>query len=52
MGKLTAIVLFVTLFITTVPAQVSHGGKPLFFAATKSYQIGMFEEMPSFDVEK
>jgi hypothetical protein len=52
MEKLTAILLFVTLFINTAPAQVGHGGKPLPFAATKSYQDGMFEEMPSFDVEK
>lgn len=49
---MTAILLFVTLFINTAPAQVSHGGKPLPLLATKSYQDGMFEEMPSFDVEK
>lgn len=52
MGKWSSILLFIALSISTVYAQISHGGKPLTLPATRSYQAGMFEEMPPFDVEK
>ncbi|MDR1557347.1 MAG: serine protease, partial [Tannerellaceae bacterium] len=51
MKKLSSILLLMTLISTTY-AQISHGGKPLFSPLTRTYQERMFEEMPSFDLEK
>lgn len=51
MNRLVLIlILFVFLVFNMVQAQVSHGGRPLPFAQTKSSFTGFFEEMPSFDV--
>lgn len=37
---------------TTIQAQISHGGRPLPLAVTKSSGTDFFAEMPSFDVEE
>jgi hypothetical protein len=46
------LILFLAFGLTcTLKAQISHGGRPLPYAALKSASNTFFQEMPSFDID-
>ncbi len=55
MKQRTLLLLLFLFSLTTIHAQISHGGKPLPFIQSKSYSTdysNLYKEMPSFDLEE